>query len=387
MKKIIMFVLIFCYAVTVQAAVHTVYATSDYTMGDGENKTQAENKALLIAKQVAAEQVGVYVESYTEVENLKLKHDEIITISAAVMKIVGREFSWSITPNQDFFVVCKIVAEVDDANIDDIVHNSVARHENELLKKKVNALENKVYTESHSNPMIDSLIAEGDSYCERMDYDNAMKKYEMAYSLGKTNIKAGTKLMRIYTMMRRYRDAKDIGDNLIKTYPMNPDVHWEMGIMYFRAGKKRNANKYLSNAVDYGCDNAFVLAQIAYCLADERKYDEAMKYFELSLQRKPCADTYFLLGLTYADMGQNENAMNAYKCGLQYDSHHAGMLFALGDMYERNIKWEDFSNGREAIRCYTLFLSAPKDESCFRYEIGEAEARRKHLKRQASLYT
>ena len=62
-------------------------AEGTYTMGEGETMTFAESMALQKAKQMALEQAGTYVESYTKVQNYQLTADEIQTIAGGVLQV------------------------------------------------------------------------------------------------------------------------------------------------------------------------------------------------------------------------------------------------------------------------------------------------------------
>lgn len=62
-------------------------AEATYTMGDGETPSFAEAMALQKAKQMALEQAGTYVESYTKVQNLDLTAEEIQTIAGGVLQV------------------------------------------------------------------------------------------------------------------------------------------------------------------------------------------------------------------------------------------------------------------------------------------------------------
>jgi|CXWL01.1.fsa_nt_gi hypothetical protein len=62
-------------------------AEATYTMGDGETPSFAEAMALQKAKQMALEQAGTYVESYTKVQNLDLTTEEIQTIAGGVLQV------------------------------------------------------------------------------------------------------------------------------------------------------------------------------------------------------------------------------------------------------------------------------------------------------------
>ena len=62
-------------------------AEATYTMGDGESPSFAEAMVLQKAKQMALEQAGTYVESYTKTKNYDLTHDEIQTIAGGVLQV------------------------------------------------------------------------------------------------------------------------------------------------------------------------------------------------------------------------------------------------------------------------------------------------------------
>ncbi|TKB54623.1 MAG: hypothetical protein E8D50_04230, partial [Nitrospira sp.] len=62
-------------------------AEAAYTMGDGETPSFAEAMALQKAKQMALEQAGTYVESYTKIQNLDLTVEEIQTVAGGVLQV------------------------------------------------------------------------------------------------------------------------------------------------------------------------------------------------------------------------------------------------------------------------------------------------------------
>ncbi|MBI4839060.1 MAG: hypothetical protein HY806_07990, partial [Nitrospirae bacterium] len=64
-----------------------IISEGTYNMGDGETPSVAESRALLSAKQIALEQVGTYVESYTKVENFQLTKDEVQVLASGIMEV------------------------------------------------------------------------------------------------------------------------------------------------------------------------------------------------------------------------------------------------------------------------------------------------------------
>ena len=70
-----------------RAETKVLTAEATYTMGDGESPSFAEAMVLQKAKQVALEQAGTYVESYTKIKNYDLSHEQIQTIAGGVLEV------------------------------------------------------------------------------------------------------------------------------------------------------------------------------------------------------------------------------------------------------------------------------------------------------------
>lgn len=60
----------------VHADTKTLTADAPYIMGDGETPDFAEARTLQKAKQIALEEAGTYVQSYTKVQNLDLTTED-----------------------------------------------------------------------------------------------------------------------------------------------------------------------------------------------------------------------------------------------------------------------------------------------------------------------
>ena len=71
----------------VLAETRTIIAEATYTMGDGETPSFAEAMVLQKAKQMALEQAGTYLESYTKVHNFDLTAEEIQVIAGGVLQV------------------------------------------------------------------------------------------------------------------------------------------------------------------------------------------------------------------------------------------------------------------------------------------------------------
>ena len=82
----------------------------------------AKNKAKLEAQRNISEKIFVYVQNHSKTQNAVLDHDEIITLSESLMKIVNVKYN--IEDNGDFFNVrATVKAEIDTDDIEKIIKN------------------------------------------------------------------------------------------------------------------------------------------------------------------------------------------------------------------------------------------------------------------------
>lgn len=64
-----------------------IITEGSYQMGDNDTPALAEERALLKAKRLAVEEAGVYIASYTNIKNLKISDDNVISLAAGFLRI------------------------------------------------------------------------------------------------------------------------------------------------------------------------------------------------------------------------------------------------------------------------------------------------------------
>src|SRR5437764_7703987 len=97
-----------------QAETKVLTAEATYTMGDGETPSFAEAMTLQKAKQMALEQAGTYLESFTKVQNYNLTTEEIQTIAGGVLQVeVLNKNRTFIGDGLQFYVKIKAIVTTD----------------------------------------------------------------------------------------------------------------------------------------------------------------------------------------------------------------------------------------------------------------------------------
>lgn len=84
---LLLLILSIAQALPAHAETKVITAEATYIMGDGESPAFAEAMVLQKAKQVALEQAGTYVESYTKIQNYDLTAEEIQIIAGGVLEV------------------------------------------------------------------------------------------------------------------------------------------------------------------------------------------------------------------------------------------------------------------------------------------------------------
>ncbi len=130
----------------VSAHVENIKATGSYTIGDGnENINDARQKAKDNAMRDAVEKAGVYVESYSKVENKALTVDEIRTIAGRIIKVLSCDIKAKVMEDgKTITYVCYVDASIDeeDINLKLRMAEKKLSEENDLLKSQlISALE------------------------------------------------------------------------------------------------------------------------------------------------------------------------------------------------------------------------------------------------------
>lgn len=86
---ILLFLVLFCLLLPLPIYAQSVeiIAEGTYQMGDNDTPSIAEERALLKAKRNALEQAGTYITSSTSVKNLQVTEDNLLALSAGVLKV------------------------------------------------------------------------------------------------------------------------------------------------------------------------------------------------------------------------------------------------------------------------------------------------------------
>lgn len=105
-------------AAPVDAEVRTYEGTDEYIMSEFETIDVAKQRAKQKAERAAQEKAGVFVESNTEVVNMMVTKDEIVTMTGGILKVV--DVQYKLTPLDDgksVIVRATVKADIDSDDV------------------------------------------------------------------------------------------------------------------------------------------------------------------------------------------------------------------------------------------------------------------------------
>lgn len=108
--------------------------TGEYTMSDYESPNVAEQRALTKAMENVREQAGIFVDSYTKMDNMSISDDMVSMITIKSLRIIKQSQRKEVGNNGDVRVFVDIAVELDSAEIGKILKE---RAEQKLIDEKI----------------------------------------------------------------------------------------------------------------------------------------------------------------------------------------------------------------------------------------------------------
>lgn len=105
-------------AAPVDAEIRTYEGTDEYIMSEFETIDVAKQRAKQKAERAAQEKAGVFVESNTEVVNMMVTKDEIVTMTGGILKVVDVQYDVKPLTNANGFLIrATVKADIDSDDV------------------------------------------------------------------------------------------------------------------------------------------------------------------------------------------------------------------------------------------------------------------------------
>ena len=187
---------------------------------------------------------------------------------------------------------------------------------------------------------VDLLLSLANVAVRSGKYDFAIQTYQRILGLTDKSVKAGEIYLRIGEVYRRKGDANGAIQALQKareTLPDNPQLLATLGLVLDGAGRKPEAKQFYEATLKVQPDNAIVLNNLAYLLAETGgDLNDALTKAQHAKQiRADLPEISDTLGWIYLKKGLADNAIDVFKELVAKEPHHATYRFHLGMAYSQ----------------------------------------------------
>ena len=319
------------------AEIQTYTGVGEYIMSDFETPDIAKQRAKQYAERNAQEQAGVYVNSYTKVENFQVTEDEIITMTNGILSVTDVKYEMiPITEHAGIVWRATIQANIDTDRVDEWISKGVSERselvaKNQELQKAIDDQEKQIaelkkrlesvkttkeeetlktkFEEADKVFLSNQKVQEGNDQFP-WDKDLALGLYNEAIELNPNNGSAYFNRGCVYIEFQQYSEAVN---DFTKAMSLNVDsavFYNNFGYALTKLGQYDRAENYLKKAVALNPEYSEAYNNLGYLYINIKKFSTALEYLKKAESMNTANDTiYANLGVAYFELHDYENAL------------------------------------------------------------------------------
>ena len=354
-----------------------------YQAGDEDSKNSSRTIALREVKRLLLEELGTYLESETEVKNFQLTKDQIVTLTAGIVRTELIEEKWN-TQNLQYWLKAKITANPQDVTkaIDNLRKDRAKVKELEELRKRSEELlrENERLTKELKTAKDDARKEAAQAYKQNIDNLSATEWLERGLELFRSGneTEAEKAFGKAIELNPQYADAYilrgsayvDLGDyqkaieDLNKAIELNPKdagAHYLRGIVYGRFANYRQAIKDYNKAIELNPKHASAYINRGDAYNDLGNHQQAIKDYSRAIKlNTKDAEAYFNRGNTYGRLSDYQQSIKDYNKAIELNPQYADAY------YNRGFEYGKLGNYQQAIEdCNKVIELNPKHAEAY----------------------
>lgn len=216
----------------------------------------------------------------------------------------------------------------------------------------------------------------GLGYCLEVqgEFSEAASAYETAIRLDPRAPGAHRRLLDIYLRLKRWAEAESLGVRLLECSPFEPEVHRNLGYLYYQTGAPARAAHHLLITLALKPRDAYSLLYLGRISKDQKDYGRAQEYFTRAVRADPSfSPGWTYLGLLNLELNQPLRAIRKFKQALRRGGERYQHWSLLAQAYEAA------SNPRAAITYYLKALELQPGNPDIHYRLGVLLHRLKRL--------
>jgi len=319
----------------------TIKQTVRQTFGGGQSLDDARISGMAKAKREALEKAGTYIESLTVVKNSKVEQDEILAITAGVLK--SEIISETNYFTDDAFAI-EIVVNV-------IVDTSVLEERVKKLLQDRTHLTQLKETQKREKELLQRVAQLEDDnrqlIAEKQSTQRLIKEFQQA-SNGLTAVAWFYKAFALWDGVK-YPDNNKVIEYLNNAIKLQPDytlAYYNRGTAYLKLGQYQRAIEDYNESIRLKPDdfNAYSNRGGAYGALGQKQ--RAIEDFNKAIHMKPdFVLAYNTRGTAYLKLGKYQNAIEDYDEAIRLKPYDTGAyynkagLFALQNNVTQACNW------------------------------------------------
>ena len=291
-----------------------------YPAGDEDSKNSSRTISLREVKRLLLEELGTYLESTTEVQNFQLTKDQIITLTAGIVRTELVEEKWD---GRTYWIKAKIQADSGDVikAIDTLRKDRQKTRELEDIRKKSDALlkENERLRRKLATSKGDKKKKDTEAYKKTIQDLNATEWFAKGHA---------------EAMAGRWKEALDFFTKSIEIDPQYAKAYGYRGVAYDILGNTKQAIKDYDKAIELNPQWAMAHKNRGNTYDKLGNHKQAIKDYDKAIELNPQdAKVYFDRGLAYAQLGNNNQALMDYNKAIELDPEYALPYIIRGNAY------------------------------------------------------
>ena len=352
-------------------------ADGEYIMSKYETPAVAEQRAVKDAERYAIEQAGVYIESYSRMNNFQLLQDEIISIASGVLKHLQKPIINTVVTadGNNIKILAVIKVEISDSDIEKYLRNSIEnrqkinsqlealRQANAAQTQRIKELETQIAnikTVQDEQRIATEFANEDKIFISNQKTEEAQKlnsqgNYQKSLELSNEALELNPQNSMAYynrgSVKLRTKNYNSAIEDFTKSIEINPNysvAYNDRGEAYRYLKQYDNAVANYNKAIELSPNYTYPYNNRGIVHDALKNYDAAISDFNKALELNPnYATPYYNRGNVYMHISKYDNAVADYSKAIELDSNFENAYFNRGfvEMIQKNFKQaaEDFT--------------------------------------------
>jgi tetratricopeptide (TPR) repeat protein len=331
-----MFVVVFLFFISLLPAssfgeIVTIKHTVKQPFGGSQSPDDARISGIAKAKREALEQAGTYIESLTVVKNSKVEKDEILALTAGVLK--AEVMSQKNYASDDAFGIEIVVNVIVDTSILEERVGKQLQDRTHLTQLKDTQKREKVLLQK-----VAQLEEENHKLSAKKQSTKKLKKEFKQASQGLTAVDWFYKASALWDG-KKYTDpqkAIEYLNNAIELNSQDDGYYYSRGFVYRELGNYNQAIIDFNRAIELNPKVPICYVMQGMTYDDLRNYNKAIISYSKAIELYPQSDLAILnRGTSYARLGNYNQALKDYNKVIELDPKDAEAYYFRGATYRK----------------------------------------------------